>query len=40
MKLELEVRNQILGFKSRIHKFDLSAMVEGDNCSNCILCNS
>ena len=41
-KLPSETRSlpSLFSFKSRISKFDLSAMVEDDNCFNCIVCNS
>ena len=41
-KLQRETRTlpSLFSFKNRIRKFNLSVMIEDNNCSNCILCNS
>ena len=41
-KLPSKIRTlqSLFSFKNRIRKFNLSVMVEDDNCSNCILFNS
>ena len=41
-KLLSEIRTlpSLFSFKNCIRKFDLGVMIDDDNCSNCILCNS
>ena len=41
-KLPSEIRTlpSLFSFKNCIRKFDLGVMIDDDNCSNCILCNS
>ena len=41
-KLPSEIRTlpSLFSFKNCIRKFDLGVMMDDDNCSNCILCNS
>ena len=41
-KLPSEIRTlpSLFSFKNCIRKLDLGVMIDDDNCSNCILCNS